>query len=125
MAGKQRPRYPQEVQERAVRLSMEAGKTVGEVASELGISTSSLTGRRQKMGVFRGRTGEHKLRSEPDTLSEPAQTGEEKKALEDEIVKKLRPSSRGTKRSICSPGTRRNIWLRSRGGGQFPNRRAV
>ena len=90
MAGKQRPRYPQEFQERAVRLSMEAGKTVEEVASELGISTSSLIGWRQKMGVSRGRTGEHKMRSELDPLRSQLKLAEkEKKALtmENEILK--------------------------------------
>ena len=91
MAAKQRPRYPKEFQERAVRLSMEAGKTVEEVASELGISTSSLINWRQQMGVSRGRTGEHKLRSELDALRSQLKLAEkEKKALtmEVEILKK-------------------------------------
>ena len=91
MGAKQRPRYPQEFKERAVRLSQEAGKTVEQVASDLGISTSSLIGWRQEMGVSRGRTGEHKLRSELDTLRSQLKLAEkEKKALsmENEILKK-------------------------------------
>jgi transposase len=91
MAAKQRPRYPKEFQERAVRLSQEAGKTVEEVASELGISASSLINWRQKLGVSRGRTGEHKLRSDIDSLQAQLKLAEKEKkalAMEVEILKK-------------------------------------
>src|SRR5690349_15752571 len=91
MATKQRPRYPAEFKERAVRLSLESGKTVEEVAAELGVSASSLINWRQKQGASRGRTGESKLRSELDTLRSQLKMAEKEKkalAMEVEILKK-------------------------------------
>ena len=91
MHAKQRPRYPDEFKERAVRLSLESGKTVDEVAAELGISVSSLTNWRQKQGAARGRTGEPKLRSELDALRSQLRLAEKEKkalAMEVEILKK-------------------------------------
>ena len=86
-----RPRYPKEFKERAVRLSLEAGKNVEEVAADLGISSSSLVNWRQQLGASKGRTADRELRAENDGLRGQLKLAEkEKRALtmENEILKK-------------------------------------
>lgn len=50
-------RYTEEFKKRAVELSQEAGKSVKEVASDLGVSTASLCNWRHKSGVSTPRSG--------------------------------------------------------------------
>jgi transposase len=40
--GKTRPRYPREYREEAVRLVRESGKSIGQIAKDLGIADQSL-----------------------------------------------------------------------------------
>lgn len=86
-----RPNYSQEFKERAVRLSLEPGKTVEETAAELGISSSSIVNWRQRQGVSKGRTVDRELRAEIEALRSQLKLSEkEKKALtmEVDILKK-------------------------------------
>jgi len=51
MQKKKRPRYGKEFKARAVQLSIDSDKRVGEVAKELGVSTSALVDWRRRAGV--------------------------------------------------------------------------
>lgn len=87
-----KPKYTNEFRERAVRLSLDDDTTVEQVAEELGISKSSLSRWREKMGVsaIRGE-GKRPPRQEIEELQRQLKQAEKEKralAMEVEILKK-------------------------------------
>ncbi len=88
-----RPDYPQEFRERAVRMTMDGSRTVGQVALELGIAESSLVNWRKKLGASIGRTAGavRDVRDENESLRAQLKLAEKEKralAMENEILKK-------------------------------------
>jgi transposase-like protein len=57
-----RPNYTQEFKDSAVRLSTTSGKSIDDLAAELGISSSTLCAWRQEAGVSAPRGDAHALR---------------------------------------------------------------
>lgn len=88
-----RPEYTKEFKERAVRMSLDASRTVGQVAQELGIGESSLINWRRKFGASTGRTAGavREIRDENESLRAQLKLAEKEKralAMEVEILKK-------------------------------------
>ena len=91
--NKNRPTYTREFKEQAVRLSMADGKTIDDVAAELGVSASSIGNWRKAQGVSESRVSEElrAARAEVEQLRRQLKMADKEKkamAMENEVLKK-------------------------------------